>query len=159
MKKLFLVKSKLPKAVKTVFKKFQKKGFEIYLVGGAVRDLLLGKKIHDCDFTTNAKPEEIQELFPESFYDNIFGTVGLPYKAIIPKSPNKEIYEITTFRTERGYTDKRHPNEISWGKKLEEDLKRRDFTINAMAAGPRKDGKLEFIDFFGGKKDLEEKII
>lgn len=151
MKKVIRVKSKLPKATKTVFEKFQKGGFEIYLVGGAVRDLLIGKKVHDCDFTTNARPKEIQKIFPESFYDNVFGTVGIPLK--------KEIYEITTYRTERGYTDRRHPDKVSWGNKLEEDLKRRDFTINAMVIGPRKDGKLEFIDLFGGEKDLKNKIV
>ncbi|MBL7159394.1 HD domain-containing protein [Candidatus Microgenomates bacterium] len=151
MKKIIPVKRKLSRAVKTVFNKFQKSGFEIYLVGGAVRDLLMKKKIHDCDFTTNAKPEEIQKLFPETFYDNIFGTVGIPLK--------KEIYEITTYRTEQGYTDRRHPNKVVWGNKLEEDLKRRDFTINTMVIGPRKDGKLELIDLFEGEKDLKKRLI
>lgn len=151
MKKIIRVKSKLPKAAKNVFEKFQEAGFEIYLVGGAVRDLLMRKKLHGCDFTTNAKPEEIQKLFPKSFYDNVFGTVGV--------SINKEVYEITTFRTERGYADRRHPDKVSWGKRLEDDLKRRDFTINAMVIGPRKNGKFELIDLFGGQKDLKEKII
>lgn len=159
MKKIVRVKNKLPKATKSVFERFQKAGFTIYLVGGAVRDLLVGKRVHNCDFTTNARPEEIQKLFPESFYDNVFGTVGIPYNAIVPKSPKKEVYEITTFRTEGGYTDRRHPDKVSWGNKLEEDLKRRDFTINAMVIGPRKDGKLELIDLFGGEKDLKEKLI
>ena len=151
MKKVIQVKSKLPKDAKTVFEKFQKAGFEIYLVGGAVRSFLMGKKLHDCDFTTNAKPEEIQKLFPENFYDNLFGTVGIPFK--------KETYEITTYRTERGYADRRHPDKVFWGDTLEEDLKRRDFTINTMVVGPRKDGKFEFIDLFGGEKDLKRKII
>jgi tRNA nucleotidyltransferase (CCA-adding enzyme) len=159
MKKVIKVKSKLPKAVKIVFDKFQKANFEIYLVGGAVRDLLREKTPHNCDFTTNAKPGEIQKIFPDSFYDNLFGTVGIPYDAIIPKSPIKEVYEITTYRTERNYTDRRHPDRVSWGKTIEEDLKRRDFTINALVIGPRKDKELEFIDLFEGEKDLKNKII
>lgn len=151
MKKVVRVKSKLPKETLKVFKKFQKAGFEIYLVGGAVRDLLLGKKVKACDFTTNATPEEIQKLFPDSFYDNLFGTVGIPI--------NKEIYEITTYRTEGGYTDRRHPDKVIWGEKLEEDLKRRDFTINAIAIGPTKEDQLELIDLFKGEEDLKRKII
>lgn len=151
MKKVVALKSKLPKNVKTVFSKFQKAGFEIYLVGGAVRSLLKAKKPKNCDFTTNAKPEEIQKLFPDSFYDNIFGTVGIHWQ--------DEIYEITTYRTEHGYTDRRHPDKVQWGKTLEEDLQRRDFTINAMIIGPNKKNELELIDLFQGEQDLKKKII
>jgi putative nucleotidyltransferase with HDIG domain len=120
--------------------------------------LLLGRQIHDCDFTTNAKPEEIQKVLPDSFYDNIFGTVGMVV--------DKEKYEITTYRGEQGYSDSRRPDKVWWGETLEEDLKRRDFTINAMAIGydrKQKTGKseqsLELIDLFKGQEDLKNKLI
>lgn len=153
------MKDKLPEFVQQIFIKFQKAGFEIYLVGGAVRDLLLGRKIFDWDFTTNAQPEEILKIFPEGFYDNKFGTVGISH----PSAPQP--YEITTFRKEIGYSDKRHPDKIIWGKTLEEDLSRRDFTINAIAlekvnffkGKPAFD--LDLIDPFHGQEDLKAKLI
>ncbi len=146
---------KLPKEVWDIFKKFTDSGLEIYLVGGAVRDLLLGREIVDADFTTNAPPEEIQKVLPESFYDNVFGTVGL----IIKTDRGEEKYEITTYRSERGYADRRHPEKVSWGKTVEDDLKRRDFTVNAMAIGPVREQSLELIDLFNGQEDLKNKII
>lgn len=148
---------KIPQAVFEIFENFQKAGFEIYLAGGAVRDLLLDRKIHDVDLTTNARPEQIQALLPESFYDNIFGTVG----TIIEVGGKKEKYEITTYRSEKGYSDRRRPDQVSWGTSIEEDLKRRDFTINAMAIGPTgpSPSGLELIDLFGGQEDLKKKII
>lgn len=155
---------KLPQAVFDIFEKFQKAGFEIYLVGGAVRDLLLGRDIHDVDFTTNAHPEVIQTLFPDSFYDNVFGTVGVMIETKQGKSTSakasegKKKYEITTYRTEKGYTDRRRPDKIAWGKTLEEDLKRRELTINAMALRQAQ-GKLELTDLFGGQEDLKNKTI
>ncbi len=91
----------LPDQVRDILRTFSKNGFEIYVVGGAVRDLLMGKIVDDWDFTTNATPEEIQKLFPESFYDNKFGTVGVSTE----ESANP--YEITTFRTESNYSDSR----------------------------------------------------
>ena len=145
---------KIPTPVFDIFEKFSKKNKEIYLVGGGVRDLLLNRLIHDCDSTTNATPEEIQEILPDSFYDNTFGTVGLIVE--------NEKYEITTYRTEQGYTDRRHPDKVSWGKSLEEDLKRRELTINSMAIGYKLQAnsyKLELIDLFEGQKDLENKLI
>jgi len=143
----------LPKEAQQVFDKFTKAGFEIYLVGGAVRDLLLGKPLEDLDFTTNAKPEEILKLFPKGFYDNIFGTVGIPIG-------KKVTYEITTYRSEKGYSDRRHPDKVFWGKNLREDLKRRDFTIDAIALGPGpKMGKLQLVDLFAGLGDLKNKIV
>lgn len=142
----------LPKFVLEILKKFEKAEFEIYLVGGAVRDLLMKKGADDWDFTTNATPEEILKIFPDGFYDNKFGTVGISHES----SPHP--YEITTFRHESGYTDKRRPDKVVWGKTLEEDLKRRDFTINAMAL-KRKGEKYEIIDPYTGQKDLEKKLI
>jgi len=132
--------------VQTIFKTCQKAGYEIYAVGGSVRDVLMGHPTRGWDFTTNARPEEILKIFPDSFYDNKFGTVGVK----IPE----DIYEITTYRSEKGYTDHRHPDKIAWGKTLEEDLSRRDFTINAIAC----DGKT-IIDPYHGQEDLKNKII
>ena len=113
---------KIPAEVKNVLKILEKGGFSAYIVGGCVRDLLLGKEPKDWDVTTNAKPEEITKLFPDSFYENTFGTVTV----------NTGI-EVTTYRIEGKYSDKRHPDSVSFTNSLEEDLKRRDFTINAMA--------------------------
>ena len=150
----------LPNEVKIVLDKFQKKGFQIYIVGGAVRDLLLGKEVKDWDFTTDAKPEEILKVIPEGFYDNKFGTVGIPVNNTSdggPKGDSSEVdvYEITTMRKEGIYKDHRHPLEVSWTNKIEDDLARRDFTINAMALS--KDGSV--IDPYHGQADLKDKLI
>ena len=147
------MKIKLPKIVLAVMGVIQEAGFEAYVVGGAVRDLLSGADVYDWDFTTNAKPEEIVKLFPDSFYDNAFGTVGVAEKHLGGKGDG--VFEITTFRSEGKYSDNRRPDEVSWGESLEEDLKRRDFTINAMAVS--KD--LKIIDPFDGQKDLKDKLI
>jgi tRNA nucleotidyltransferase/poly(A) polymerase len=149
---------KIPKEIQTIAEQFVENNYTIYLVGGCVRDLLLGKKITDWDLTTNATPEQMLQLFPDAFYNNDFGTVGIPTR--IEESEHSGIVEITTFRTEKGYSDNRRPDTVSWGKTIEEDLQRRDFTINAMAfalnlhASP-----FTLIDPFNGKTDLERKII
>lgn len=146
------MKVSLTPFVKTIIQKFYDSRFEIYIVGGAVRDLLMGKKVSDWDFTTDATPQEILKIFPDGFYDNQFGTVGIAHES------SKKPYEITTFRTEHGYSDKRRPDKVEWGKTLEEDLQRRDFTINAMAI-KAKNGKTELIDLYAGQEDLKKKII
>ena len=150
------IKAETPKNVIEILNKFQANGYEIYIVGGAVRDTLTGKKIYDWDFTTNATPTEMLKIFPECFYDNDFGTVGI-------KNEEKDLkpFEITTFRTEEGYSDARRPDSVEWGKTLEEDLKRRDFTINAMALKPIADktNEYELIDLYDGQKDLNNKQI
>ncbi len=152
---------KIPKEILNVFKKFTDQGHEIYLVGAGVRSLLQNKVPIDCDFTTKATPKIIQALFDDSFYDNAFGTVGIPFKT----KRGEEVYEITTYRKEWGYSDKRRPDEVKWGKKLEEDLERRDFTFNAIVIGPiLKNGQwdqksLEMIDLFDGQKDFKNKIV
>lgn len=121
---------------------------DIFVVGGAVRDTLLKRKIFDWDFTTNLVPEEIQKLFPKnSFYNNQFGTVSVVDKDIV--------YEITTYRSESDYADKRHPDKVEWGKSLEEDTKRRDFTINALAM----DINEKIYDYWEGQKDLNNRQI
>jgi tRNA nucleotidyltransferase (CCA-adding enzyme) len=163
------MKLELPEFVLEIFDRFEKAGYEIYIAGGAVRDLLMGRMVDDWDFTTSATPDEIQKVFPDSFYDNKYGTVGIAHESF----PNP--FEITTFRTEHGYSDARRPDKVKWGKTLEEDLKRRDFTINAMALkvisekkkDKRKTSKdlslatyhISLIDPYGGQKDLKKKLI
>lgn len=152
---------KIPKEVKEVLKKLEKSGFEAYVVGGCVRDLIVDKEPKDWDVATNAKPVEIQNIFPDSFYENEFGTVGIKTKKFIQNgNPEREhdVVEATTFRVESKYSDRRRPDEIKFAETLEEDLERRDFTINSMAL-KIKDKDIEIIDPFDGQKDLKNKII
>lgn len=148
----------LPPSAQTIIDTLKKAGFEAYAVGGSVRDILMGKATKGWDFATNATPEEILKLFPDSFYDNQFGTVGIKIKNQKSKSESQEeiidIYEVTTYRSEGGYMDHRHPDKITWGKTIKEDLSRRDFTINAIAT----DGKT-LIDPYNGQKDIEAQVI
>src|SRR3989344_8157870 len=129
----------IPKEIKTIISKLKKRGFEAYVVGGCVRDILRGIVPHDWDVATNAKPEEIQKVFPKSFYENKFGTVtvladGHPRTQRAEQSSydGMEI-QITTYRVDEKYSDKRHPDSVIFTASLKEDLARRDFTINAMA--------------------------
>jgi len=149
----------IPLKVKKIIEKFSEAGAEIYIVGGATRDLILGREVKDWDFTTNLTPEEMKKLFPKNgFCNNVFGTFSVVGK-------DKEIFEITTFRTEQGYSDSRHPDQVLWGKTLEEDLQRRDFTINAMALktkpskSPFDKGDLIIIDLYKGQEDLKNGLI
>src|SRR6185437_10086888 len=116
----------IPQPVADIYQTLIENNFPTYLVGGSVRNIMLGKPVKDWDMTTLATPEEMLKLFPDAFYDNQFGTIGVPIE-------DKTIVEITTFRTERDYKDSRHPTEVTWGKTIEEDLERRDFTMNAIA--------------------------
>lgn len=142
---------KIPIKVKKIVEKFLKSGAEIYIVGGATRDLILEREVKDWDFTTNLTPDEMKKIFPKNgFCNNVYGTFCVV-------GENKEIFEITTFRTERGYSDTRHPDEIRWGKTLEEDLQRRDFTVNAMAITV--DGVPKVIDLYGGQEDINKRLI
>ncbi len=145
----------IPQTIKDIVKKLEDAGFEAYIVGGCVRDFLLGKKPKDWDITTNAKPEQIQKIFPKNFYENEYGTISVITE---DKDPTLKVVEITPFRLEGKYSDKRHPDEIKFADKLEEDLKRRDFTINAMALQIKND-KQRIIDPFDGYKDLKKKVI
>ncbi len=142
----------LPKEVQDIIRKLNSSGFEGYAVGGCVRDLLLGKEPKDWDITTNAKPEEIQNLFPEHVYENTFGTVAIKTGS---EKPELALVEVTPYRIEGKYTDKRHPDNIKFAEKLEDDLSRRDFTVNAIAMNV--DG--EVTDLFNGQKDLKSKTI
>ncbi|MDO8529294.1 MAG: HDIG domain-containing protein [bacterium] len=153
--------SKIPKLVIEILKKLEENNFEAYIVGGCVRDLLMNREPKDWDITTNAKPEEIMKIFPDSFYKNKFFTVGV--KTNEEKIP---VIEVTTFRIEQKYSDKRHPDEIKFAKTLEEDLSRRDFTINAIAMKLANNKRIkanesnyEIIDLYDGRKDIKNKII
>lgn len=146
------------KPVREVADKLSKAGHEPYLVGGCLRDLLLGKNPKDWDLTTGATPEKIQKIFPDSVYENKFGTVGVKTRA---EDSAMALVEVTTFRTEGVYTDKRHPDEVKFAKTVEEDLSRRDFTVNAMAYLVNSDKRNVdgLVDPFGGKEDLQNKTI
>lgn len=166
----------LPPKAQAVINTLKNHGFQAYAIGGSVRDTIMGKPTHGWDYTTDATPEEILKLFPDSYYDNQFGTVGIKIRrpAFAKASAGEaedgrqrakdgkqnteeeveDIYEITTYRSEEGYTDRRHPDTIIWGKTLDGDLGRRDFTINAIAC----DGRT-LIDPYNGMADIEQKII
>ncbi len=157
-------KTSIPQFVSHVTETLQKAGFECYLVGGCVRDILMNKTPKDWDLTTNAKPEEIQEVFKElkTIYENDYGTVtvvNIPSKEAdrdVSHVTNKEEVQITTYRSEGGYADNRHPEHVSYETNVEKDLERRDFTMNAIAWDPIKD---IYIDPYGGLKDIKDKLV
>jgi len=190
----------IPKCIKNIIDKLEKAGYEAYVVGGCVRDLLMAKEPKDWDITTNAKPEEILKIFPDGKYENVFGTVIIPVEhentktrkhenaktlkhlsaeALAKEDENKTVVEVTTYRSEQGYSDRRHPDEIRFEDSLDKDLERRDFTINAMAVGINskiQDTRYKqissrnimrdqitkdyiLIDLFGGQKDIKKRII
>ena len=130
-------------------KKFIENEAEIFVVGGAVRDLMLGREVKDWDFATNLTPEEMKKIFPKnSFCENTYGTFSIV-------NPDGSVFEVTTYRTEREYSDNRHPDKVKWGKTIEEDLERRDFCINSI--GLSIDGNI--IDPYDGQADIKNKII
>ncbi|MFZ2152333.1 MAG: HD domain-containing protein [Minisyncoccia bacterium] len=151
---------KIPQEVLHIIKTLQNKGFEAYIVGGSVRDLIMGRLPKDWDVTTNANPEEIQNLFPRTVYENNFGTVGVVTEVddlvLNLKEESLKLVEVTPFRTEGKYADNRHPEHVAFVQVLEEDLARRDFTINAIAYNPTNN---EIKDPFGGQKDIKDKLI
>ena len=126
----------IPNEVLRTAEKINKAGFEAYLIGGCVRDLLLGLKPKDWDIATNALPEQIIKIFDKTFYENRFGTVGVVNEDVSDET--LKIIEVTPYRTETGYSDYRRPDKVNFGVSLEEDLARRDFTINAIALDPHK---------------------
>ena len=132
----------IPSEVKNILTKLQSAGFEAYAVGGCARDLMLGKNPKDWDIATNALPEQVQQIFPDSFYENKFGTVSVSNKQLAINNKQREtedtgteFVEVTTYRVDAKYTDKRHPDAVRFTTNLKDDLARRDFTINAMALG------------------------
>lgn len=136
------------KEARPIIKNLEQAGFKAYFVGGSVRDLLLKRPIHDVDIATNAYPAEVKRIFPVTIDTGIkHGTVTVKY--------GEEFYEVTTFRTESTYQDFRRPDHVEFVQNLSEDLKRRDFTINALAMA----GSGEIIDHFGGITDLNNKVV
>lgn len=172
----------VPLEVVAIITLLQKSGYTAEIVGGAVRDTLLARSTSDWDFTTNAQPEQIQALFPEHFYENTFGTVGVTRQHLreqlgwsVESTSQKEleeVFEITTYRSESSYSDHRRPDAVVWGTSLQEDLTRRDFTINALAFSLKNPPEIpshptsfmltveaQLIDLHGGQQDLKNKII
>jgi tRNA nucleotidyltransferase (CCA-adding enzyme) len=145
--------SQIPPEVLAITAKLEEAGFEAWVVGGCIRDILIGKEPKDWDITTNATPEHIQGLFENTFYTNEFGTVG-----VVTETPNESvrIVEVTPFRLEGKYSDARRPDTVIFSQKLEDDLKRRDFTINAIAYGS---AKRELVDLYEGLKDIKDCLI
>lgn len=143
----------LPTPVQTVSDALETAGYEAYVIGGCVRDILLGKTPKDWDLTTNATPEQIQAIFPESFYENDYGTVGVKTG---DEDETLAVIEVTPYRKEGNYTDARRPDTVEFGVSLDEDLKRRDFTVNAIAYRSKTG---EFVDQHGGQEDLKKRLI
>jgi tRNA nucleotidyltransferase (CCA-adding enzyme) len=138
------MKFRIPHKVNDIIEELMKQGFEAYAVGGCVRDMVLGREPEDWDITTSATPLEVKKIFRRTVDTGIqHGTVTVLL--------DKDHYEVTTYRLDGEYEDNRHPKKVSFTSSLEEDLKRRDFTINAMAYNEQEG----FIDLFGGMEDLK----
>ncbi len=144
----------IPKSIKNVSKALSDAGFENFVVGGCVRDLIIGREPKDWDLNTNATPEQIIALFPKTFYENDFGTVGVVNED--ETNERLKVIEVTPYRIESGYSDFRRPDSVVWGKNVEQDLARRDFTINALAYDVQNN---KLIDLYDGENDIEKKII
>lgn len=139
---------KIPEKAEIILHTLEEAGYEAYVVGGCVRDSILGRSPDDWDITTSAKPEEVKALFRRTVDTGlIHGTVTVML--------DKEGFEVTTYRVDGEYEDGRHPKEVSFTASLEEDLKRRDFTMNAMAYNPKRG----LVDLFGGVQDMENRIV
>ncbi|MFA5651986.1 MAG: HD domain-containing protein [Candidatus Paceibacterota bacterium] len=173
MKKTITEYGPIPKEVLEVSQKLKGVGFEAYLIGGCVRDILIGVKPKDWDLTTNAKPEEIIKIFPDTFYENNYGTVGVVNETVSDET--LKVIEVTPYRLESEYSDNRRPDKVTFSNKLEDDLKRRDFTINAIALSIEDEGsheksadlvvskkdfyKGQIVDLFSGQEDLKNKVL
>lgn len=142
------MKIHMPAGAAKIIQQLEQHGFDAYIVGGCVRDSILGRAPKDWDVTTEAKPEDMKRIFLHTVDTGIeHGTVTVLM--------GKEAYEVTTYRIDGNYTDSRHPDQVTFTDNLTEDLRRRDFTINAMAYNERRG----LVDVFGGKEDLEKKVI
>lgn len=149
-----MLQSQIPGEVSRITSTLGKAGFEAWIVGGCVRDLLLGRRPKDWDVTTNASPEQIQGLFENTFYTNDFGTVGIVNDGV--EDETLKIVEATPFRTEGKYSDARRPDSVQFSQNIQDDLKRRDFTINALAYN---EATGELLDLYGGIKDTSAGVI
>jgi poly(A) polymerase/tRNA nucleotidyltransferase (CCA-adding enzyme) len=166
------MKFEIPQNVSRVTETLKKCGYDAYLVGGCVRDLIIHTKPKDFDLTTNAKPEDIVQLFQDNgfkvVYENTFGTVAIIFEDE-PLDSNVRQIEITPYRRETTYSDNRHPDAIEFAEKLSDDLMRRDFTINALAYDPSSqphpnpllqgEGAEQVVDLYNGLDDIKNKII
>lgn len=150
----------IPKDVLKTAQTLKEGGFEAYLIGGCVRDILRNAEPKDWDLTTNATPEQIISLFPHTYYENTFGTVGIVIDQDLndadKSKEEKKIIEVTTYRLEAEYSNSRHPDKVSFSTKLEDDLKRRDFTMNAIALDPHNG---QVVDLYKGQEDLKNGLI
>ena len=149
--------STIPAEIVNIVETLEKGGFTAYLVGGCIRDIFMGRTPKDWDITTNASPSDIQKLFPKTVYENTFGTV------VVINEQTEDLtirnVEVTPYRLESGYSDRRHPDEVKFSDKIEDDLKRRDFTINAMAVSLSNGAIKDIIDLYGGFSDIKDKVI
>ncbi|MFA5934021.1 MAG: CCA tRNA nucleotidyltransferase [Candidatus Paceibacterota bacterium] len=157
----------IPKEVLEVIDTLQKSGFEAYLVGGCVRDMLTDKLPKDWDITTSAKPGQIVGLFTKTVYENNFGTVAVIFENVARETLEDvthetslatpyQVIEVTPYRLEAKYSDTRHPDSVIFSQNIEDDLKRRDFTVNAMAFNPTNG---ELIDIYKGQEDIKDKVL
>ena len=142
-----LTKINLPPEIEGVLNTIEDNGYEAYVVGGAVRDFLMERDVSDYDVTTNARPEEISKMFPKVI------ETGLKHGTVTVLAENYPV-EVTTYRVDGEYQNHRKPKDVVFSKKLEDDLKRRDFTMNALAYN-----KSNFVELFGGAEDIKSKII
>jgi putative nucleotidyltransferase with HDIG domain len=147
------VAAAIPPAVLGLLDTLRSGGHAGYVVGGSLRDVLLGREVHDWDLATDARPERMLELFPRAVYENTFGTVGV--------RSDGETFQITSFRSDHDYADHRRPHRVEFGVRIEDDLARRDFTVNAIAWGASADpgAARTLVDPFGGAADLERRLL
>jgi tRNA nucleotidyltransferase (CCA-adding enzyme) len=155
--------SQIPEYVTHATDTLQSGGFEAFLVGGCVRDLTIGRTPKDWDVTTNAKPEQIIALFEKTIYENTFGTVGVCIPKVthvtegdVPHETKYDIIEVTPYRLEATYSDFRHPDQVMFSENIEDDLKRRDFTMNALAFDPI---NRQLIDLYKGQEDIKDRVV
>jgi poly(A) polymerase len=153
----------LKAAASSIVQKLRERGFQAYLVGGCVRDLLLKRDPKDYDVATDATPTQVMEIFPETYAVGVqFGVVLVPVKDSTQDGASQEILsktsavEVATFRSDIGYSDGRHPDEVRFSRDPKEDVERRDFTINGMLLDPVSD---EILDFVNGQKDLAAGVV
>jgi tRNA nucleotidyltransferase (CCA-adding enzyme) len=141
----------VPPTVVSIVDRLREHGHAAYLVGGSLRDVLLGRPAADWDLTSDARPERVLELFPGAVYENAFGTVAVRVDG--------DVHEVTTFRSDHEYADFRRPHRVEFGDAIETDLARRDFTVNAMAWGwaAGEQGPARLVDPFDGQRDLAER--
>ncbi len=151
---MHLSEDQIPQAVLRVSQTLQEAGYEAWIVGGCVRDLLINRVPKDWDLTTNATPEQIQGLFENTFYTNDFGTVGVVNDG--ETDPKVKVIEVTPYRLEGKYSDARRPDSVIFSQNIEEDLKRRDFTINALAYSVPQD---KLLDLYDGIKDMQAGVL